>query len=226
MPLSLLAADPGSISWQIALLSCLTAFLLSHLIALVYDKTFEGLSWSKGLVQSMVLGSLVTCLLMMAIGDNIARGIGIVGSLAIIRFRTNLRDPRDLVFVFAALGVGVAAGVQAYAIALIGALSFCGAALFLRTMSFGARRAHDGLLRFQLPADADRAAQVTEALRRTTRRFALVTLRDVAQGTRIDYAYQLTLKQPDHPDILLDELKRIDGLSGLAFVSQQATVEV
>ncbi|MDZ7333443.1 MAG: DUF4956 domain-containing protein, partial [candidate division KSB1 bacterium] len=94
------------IEWPIALMSFLMAFLLSSLIAITYERTFQGLSYSRGLVQSMVLGSLVSCLLMIAIGDNIARGIGIVGSLAIIRFRTNLRDPRDLVFLFASLGVG------------------------------------------------------------------------------------------------------------------------
>ena len=86
------------IEWQVALLSFLLAFILSSVIAMIYERTFQGLSYSRGLVQSMVLGSIVSCLLMIAIGDNIARGIGIVGSLAIIRFRTNLRDPRDLVF--------------------------------------------------------------------------------------------------------------------------------
>ena len=89
------------IEWQITLLCFLLAFMLSSIIAIVYERTFQGLSYSRGLVQSMILGSLVSCLLMIAIGDNIARGIGIVGSLAIIRFRTNLRDPRDLIFLFA-----------------------------------------------------------------------------------------------------------------------------
>ena len=113
------------IEWQISLLSFLFAFVLSSVIALMYERTFQGLSYSRGLVQSMILGSIVSCLLMIAIGDNIARGIGIVGSLAIIRFRTNLRDPRDLVFLFASLGIGVAAGVQSYATAFIGTIVFC-----------------------------------------------------------------------------------------------------
>ena len=103
-----LILDFGTIKlhWQSVLLSFLCAFFLSSIIAIVYERTFQGLSWSRGLMQSMVLGSIITCLLMIAIGDNVARGIGIVGSLAIVRFRTNLRDPRDLVFLFAALGAG------------------------------------------------------------------------------------------------------------------------
>ena len=61
------------IEWQVALLSFLLAFILTTIIALIYEKTFQGLSYSRGLVQSMILGSIVSCLLMIAIGDNIAR---------------------------------------------------------------------------------------------------------------------------------------------------------
>ncbi len=138
--------------WQAVLLSFLCSFFLSSLIAIVYERTFQGLSWSRGLMQSMVLGSTITCLLMIAIGDNVARGIGIVGSLAIIRFRTNLRDPRDLVFLFAALGAGVACGVQSYIAAFFGTLLFCAIALTMQASLFGVQRKYDGLLRFQIPA--------------------------------------------------------------------------
>ncbi|MBN1350113.1 DUF4956 domain-containing protein [candidate division KSB1 bacterium] len=109
----------------------------------------------------MILGSIVSCLLMIAIGDNIARGIGIVGSLAIIRFRTNLRDPRDLVFLFASLGVGVAAGVQSYVTAIIGAVIFCLVVVVLYISPFGTRRKYDGLVRFQLPLQPQALATVT-----------------------------------------------------------------
>jgi len=111
LPVSYLS---NSVTFYTALLSCLAAFALAMVIAKVYERTCSGLSSSRSLTHAMALGSVVTAVLMLAIGDNLARGIGIVGSLAIIRFRTNLRDPRELVFVFAALGTGVAAGVQSY----------------------------------------------------------------------------------------------------------------
>jgi multidrug resistance efflux pump len=133
-------------------------------------------------MQSMVLGSIITCLLMIAIGDNLARGIGIVGSLAIIRFRTNLRDPRDLVFLFAALGAGVACGVQSFIAATFGTLLFCAVAVIMQASQFGIRRKYDGLVRFQLPAGPAQAAQVAEIMQAIPRTFALVTLRDVSQG--------------------------------------------
>lgn len=214
------------IEWQIALLSFLLAFSLSTVIAYFYEKTYQGLSYSRGLFQSMILGSIVSCLLMIAIGDNIARGIGIVGSLAVIRFRTNLRDPRDLIFVFASLGIGVASGVQSYVTAIIGTLVFCIAVLVLYISPFGTRRKHDGLLRFQIPSGPESQNKVTTILQNQTKRFILVTMRDVAQGQFFDYAYQVKLRRPDDNQCLLSELEKVDGIRGLSYINQEMTVEV
>ena len=214
------------IEWQIALLSFLTAFILSSLIAVIYEKTFQGLSYSRGLVQSMVLGSIVSCLLMIAIGDNIARGIGIVGSLAIIRFRTNLRDPRDLIFLFASLGVGVACGVQSYSTAVIGCVVFCLVVLVLDRSPFGARRKHDGLLRFQIPSNSDLSLRVGEILQKHTKYFVMITMRSVAQGTLVDYAYQVKLVKSGDNMALIQRLEEIEGIRGISYTNQEATVEV
>ena len=214
------------LDWQVALLSFLLAFLLSTLIAVVYERTFQGLSYSRGLVQSMILGSLVSCLLMIAIGDNIARGIGIVGSLAIIRFRTNLRDPRDLVFLFASLGIGVASGVRSYATAIIGALMFCLVVFLLYISPFGTRRKHDGLVRFQIPSGTGAAEHVTDTMKHLTKHFVLITMRDVAQGQAFDYAYQVKLFQPQDNEKLILELEKVEGIRGLTYSNQETTVEV
>ncbi len=214
------------IEWQISLLSFLTAFVLSSIVALMYERTFQGLSYSRGLVQSMILGSIVSCLLMIAIGDNIARGIGIVGSLAIIRFRTNLRDPRDLVFLFASLGIGVACGVRSYSTAFIGAIVFCLIVFALYISPFGTRRKHDGLVRFQIPSGPDTAAAVTNVLQAYTKSFVLVTMRNVAQGQAMDYAYQVKLVNPGANQELIQQLEMIDGIRGITYMNQEATVEV
>ncbi len=214
------------IEWQISLLSFLLAFVLSSVIAVMYERTFQGLSYSRGLVQSMILGSIVSCLLMIAIGDNIARGIGIVGSLAIIRFRTNLRDPRDLIFLFASLGIGVASGVQSYATAIIGALVFSMVVFALYISPFGTRRKHDGLVRFQIPTGIGAANAVASILKKYTRSFVLVTMRNVAQGEMVDYAYQVKLSGPIANQALIQQLESVEGIRGISYMNQDATVEV
>lgn len=223
---TLLSYGFEQIEWQVALLSFLLAFVLASVIAIVYERTFMGLSYSRNLVQSMILGSIVSALLMISIGDNIARGIGIVGSLAIIRFRTNLRDPRDLIFLFASLGVGVSCGVQSYATAVIGTTVFSLVVFVLFISPFGTRRKHDGLLRFQIPAGADSANAVVNVLTQTTKHFVLVTMRDVAQGQAFDYSYQVKLADPRDNRTLISELEKIEGIRGLTYTNQDVTLEV
>lgn len=222
----LLSFGSIKVDWQHALLSFLLAFLLSSLVAVVYERTFKGLSFSTNFVQAMVLGAMVSCLLMIAIGDNVARGIGLVGSLAIIRFRTNLRDPRDLVFLFASLGLGVACGVQSYSTALVGAFFFSLVAFILQFSHFGQRRQYDGLLRFQLPSGGAAAQKVAELLGRIPSHVALVTKRSLAQGDFMDCAYQVRFKRDPECELLLQELERVEGLRALVYINEQTSVEV
>jgi hypothetical protein len=95
---------------ELAAVSLLLAFGLAQAIAAVYVWTFRGMSYSAGFVQSLIIGATVAGMLMLAIGNSIAAGIGIAGGLALVRFRTALRDPRDMMFVFAALAAGITAG--------------------------------------------------------------------------------------------------------------------
>src|SRR3954468_24448196 len=92
--------------------SFLLAFVLGGLIALIYIKSFQGLSYSRNYLHCLVLCPILTALTMQAIGDNVARGIGMVGTISLLRFRTDIKDPRDMVFIFASLGAGLACGVH------------------------------------------------------------------------------------------------------------------
>lgn len=208
-----------------AALSLLLAFGLSQALGAVYVWTFRGMSYTAGLVHAIVVGSIVACMLMQAIGDSVAAGIGIAGGLAVVRFRTALRDPRDMVFVFAALGAGIAAGLGAHLAALLGTALFIAAIVMLTLTEFGSQRRFDGLLRFQLPVDGDEVA-VMATLRKNSDYFALVTLREVAQGQVMEHAYQVRLGDPRQRAALVRELERIPGVADLSLLLQEPTVEI
>jgi len=228
-PLALFDTGLGAISPAQAALSLMMAFVLGKAVAIAYEMTYDGLSYNRSFVQSLVLGGVVACILMMAIGDNLARGLGILGTMALVRFRTNVREARDLIFMFAALAVGVAAGVRAYAVAMSGTVAFGVAAAWVAWSPFARRVRFDGLLRFWLPmAEGDhRPADIVRSVLDThCRHFTLVALRDVAQGETLEYAYQVQLRDPDHGDHLVEALGTIDGLSGLSLLLQDAHTEL
>ena len=221
----LLTGSTGVASPQAVALSLLLAFVLAQLIAAVYVWTFRGMSYSTSLVHAMVIGSTIAAMLMLAIGNSIAAGIGIAGGLALVRFRTALREPRDMMFVFATLAVGIASGLGAHAVALLGTVMFCVIAATLSASEFGSQRRFDGLLRFQLPIASDEG-EVMKLLRRHSSFVALVTLREVAQGQALEHAYQIRLADPKHRVALVQGLERLPGIQDVSLLLQEPTVEL
>ena len=72
------------------------AFVLALVLANVYRWTHQGFSYQRTFIQTVVLACITVCIMIMAIGNNMARGLGILGAMAFVRFRTPIRDPRDV----------------------------------------------------------------------------------------------------------------------------------
>lgn len=106
------------------LYSLVWAFVLSSIIAITHRITYTGGQYPRNFFQAIALGSIVAAMVMMAIGDSLARGLGAFGALAIIRFRTRIQDARNIIFIFAALSVGLAIGVFGYTISFVGTILF------------------------------------------------------------------------------------------------------
>jgi uncharacterized membrane protein YhiD involved in acid resistance len=217
--------EPG-LSWQTVLLSMLVSFVLCQLIAAVYSWTFRGLSYSRGFVISLALTGVVATLLMLAIGNSVARGLGLLGTLAIIRFRSTLRDVRDMMFIFSSLAVGISVGVQAYMVAIVGAVLFCLFTLHLTFAPFASRRQYDGLLRLNSSSDPRVDEVLKVVLRQHCSTFVLVNLREVAQGGRLEHAYQVKLRDPSYRDHLLSALRSIAEVEDVSLVFQDPALEV
>ena len=208
------------------LYSVMLSFLLSTLIAITYDRTFRGLSYSRNFTQAMILSAIAAAMIMAAIGDSLARGLGMMGAMAIIRFRTVFKDARDIIFMFAALATGICCGVFGYGIAVVGTLSFCLAAILLYFSPFGQTRAYDGMMRFNIGAEAQGRAAIETVMREFCRRFVLITLRETTQGNRLEYSYHVKLKPKKVRDEFVTQLKRIDDVKDISLLLQETTVEL
>jgi uncharacterized membrane protein YhiD involved in acid resistance len=202
------------------------AFVLSTMVAYVYQKTFRGLSYSRNYVQAIVLISIIAAMVIQAVGDSLARGIGIMAAMAVIRFRTNLKDPRDLLFLFASLAAGIACGAYAFSVAVIGTLMFTAVAMILYYSPFSPESYFDGMLRFNLPNHSVARELFEATMKGYCKAFSLVTLREIEQGKRLDYAYHIKLRRGRNHADLLAELGKLDDLKGVSLMMQEATVDL
>jgi len=224
--LNLLFGAPSPVTFFGVLGAMLLSFVLTFVIAAVYQKTFNGFSYSRTFVQSMILGSIVTCMLIMAVGDSLSRGLGIMGTLTIIRFRTLIRDPRDAMFLFASLGIGISCGAGMLAVAIAGTSVFTCVAFLLHYAPFASRRNYEGMLRFTTAKDAETKEAVDRLLVMLCETFTLVAMRNAVQDEALEYSYHIRLRDPSYQRDVIRGLTDINGVSDPMLTMQRSTVEV
>jgi uncharacterized membrane protein YhiD involved in acid resistance len=110
----------------------LVALAVALFIFYIYKTTFKGVVYNYGFNLSLLLMCILTSIVIMTISTNVVLSLGMVGALSIVRFRTALKDPLDIVFMFWAIVAGITTGAGTYPIAIIGSL-FVGIILLVFT---------------------------------------------------------------------------------------------
>ena len=106
------------------LVALLVAFGVGLLIYYVYQKSFRGVIYNQQFAVSLALLTILTAMITLAISSNLALSLGMVGALSIVRYRTAIKDPADLIFLFWAVGTGIAIGAKFHYLAVAGSLIF------------------------------------------------------------------------------------------------------
>ena len=127
---------PGQITLNIVL-----ALVLGIVIYVSYSHSHAGTIYSVKFNISLVMLTVVTAIVMTVIQNNIALSLGTIGALSIVRFRTAIKDPRDTIYIFWAISMGLCCGVSCFTIAIVGAI-----VIFVFLLLFGRIKNSDRLL--------------------------------------------------------------------------------
>ncbi len=232
--LALLENNPNTPSFYAVLLTALFAFFLSSLITLTYEFTTKSIFRKTHFLQSLALISIVAATVIQAIGDSVGRGLGMLGALAIIRFRTVLDDPRNIAFMFASLAAGIACGVLGFSIALTGTLVFCGAAIILKFSPLNNSTELIGILKLQVPKDDNQQQYIETKLKVHCQNFELSELRylnpkkidvvtdmgvkikeEISRDNLQEFSYLIRLKSKTTVTSLTGDLQQLEGIEDL-----------
>ena len=217
----------GVVLRQVAL-AMLCAYVLGHGISTLYVWMRRGQDYSRSFAQALVLGGIVGAMIMLAIGNSLARGVGIFGALALIRFRTNLRDPLDMIFIFAAFASGIACGAGNISAGVIGTIIF--AVVIGVTRASGATSGTvEAELRVRVAGDSDAPEQaITEVLKARAVGFALLKRRAIAPGkekAEQRLAYRVVLSDADDEPALMRAIVAVPAVSEAALSLDSATTQ-
>jgi hypothetical protein len=98
------------------------ALIMGLIICFIYTKFFRGVVYSRAFSITLVGMCVMTCMVTLAISTNVVISLGMVGALSIVRYRTAVKEPLDLLYLFWAITTGITAGAQMYVLSLIAAV--------------------------------------------------------------------------------------------------------
>lgn len=99
--------------------SLVLSFALGLFIFVIYRVSYKGVMYSKSFNVTLIANSMITSAIILAISSNIILSLGMVGALSIVRFRTAIKDPIDVAYLFWAIGMGIISGAGLWMLALI-----------------------------------------------------------------------------------------------------------
>lgn len=208
---SVLESFTSDISITHILLSMGIAFLVGLFIYFLYKRVFSGVLYSKSFNISLIGMTLVTSMVIIAINSNLILSLGMVGALSIVRFRTPIKDPTDLIFLFWAAAAGIVTGAGFYTLAITGSV-IVGLVMFLFIKGSSFETPY--LLVVNAQGD-DAEKQVNSKLN------ALVKRHTVRQKTITADNIELTLevRLKNNEPTFVNEISKIAGVKNAVLIS-------
>ena len=112
----------SSISVLDMLLTIVLSFGIGLFIFLIYKKTYRGVMYSAGFGTTLIALTMITSIVILAVTSNVVLSLGMVGALSIVRFRTAIKDPLDIAFLFWSIGAGIILAAGMIPLAIIGSV--------------------------------------------------------------------------------------------------------
>jgi uncharacterized membrane protein YhiD involved in acid resistance len=188
------------------------ALICGYLISLIYRITYKGPGYSVTFVHSIVLLAMITSVVIIVIGNNLARAFGLVGAMSIVRFRTAVKETRDIVYIFFGLTVGMAAGVGLHKLAILCTL-FVGLILYLFSRySLTESQQKEYLLQFCYTPDGSKTPPYTRVMEKYCRRHKVINVKSVGEDNTLELSYYVKFRDLKKNQEFARELQSIRGV--------------
>src|SRR3989344_2831198 len=195
--------------------SLLFAFILGLLIAYVYKKTSRSVSYSHSFVNSLVLILPVIALIIIFISNSIPRAIGLFGAFSVIRFRTAIKDAKDMFFVLWVLATGFIIGVDQIPSAFLSTIVVSGMVYLLKIVNFGQSSDSSYILACILEGSKTSMSDVSESLEKYVVKQDILNIQTTKDEKQTELTMSLILKKQADLNQMVSGLKKNNGLKAL-----------
>ncbi len=189
-------------------INLIMALLCGLVISIFYRLSYRGPHYSASFVQALVILAMVTALVIMVIGNNLARAFGLVGAMSIIRFRTAVKDTQDIVFIFFSLAAGMAAGVGLKSLAFFGTFMIGLIIFSLHRIRYAQPHKKQFLLQFQFRLEETESPYIA-VLDKYCKSHKLVNMQSLGEMNQFELSFYVELRRKDQHGQMLKELNSI-----------------
>ena len=187
------------------------AFALGLFIYFIYKLTYSGVMFSRSFGISLVVLSMISTFIILAVTSNVVLSLGMVGALSIVRFRSAIKDPLDIVYLFWSLSVGIVLGARQYFLAILGSLIIGGILILLSRMG---KTGQEYIIILEF-SDEKAEQNAISVVKETSKRTSIKTKTVTAGAMEATYAVSLQGGEAE----LVNKLKSIPGVEKAVLVS-------
>jgi len=188
----------------------LLSLALGLLIYFVYKKTFQGVVYNRSFNFTLIFISMVTAFIILPITSNLTLSLGMVGALSIVRFRTAVKEPIDIAYLFWAIAVGITTGAGFYSLSILGSLFI---SVVVVAFSF-IRGSNAGFYLLVINYKSGSQNNVSKVIEKIPQK--KLKTKTITDGN-VEATYEIRIKNSDTS--FISELLGIDGVTNAALVS-------
>lgn len=217
----------NSFNPALAVLALAGSLLLGLVIAWIYKSTHRGLSYSQSFQFSLVLLTMLGGVIMMVASQSLMSAIGILGAFSLVRFRTAVKDPKDMAYILLVLSVGLAMGAGMYVLAGLTTISVSLVILVLTWMNFGMTSKHESVVRLMCNVGSDGSIQTVSSVEAQLAKLSdgYRMLSAHARGDRMELSYGVRPKGKTTSAGMLDALRKEKGVENAEVFDAKHQVE-
>jgi hypothetical protein len=201
--------DSFSFGTTIAILGA--ALCLGLFISLVYIFTHKKEDYTSGFVIALIMLPAIISMIILLVGNNVARAFSLAGAFSLIRFRSAPGESKDIAYVFFTLAVGLACGMGYIGYATLFAVVLCTVMVILQKAKFGVHKTNPMRLKIIIPEDMDYNGAFDEILSDFTVSNNLIKVKTTEFGSLYELTYDITLKDMALSKQFIDKLRCKNG---------------
>lgn len=183
------------------------SFILGLIISWVYMKTHQTTTYSPSFVHTLIIMGVVVSVIIVVIGSDIAKAFSLAGALSIIRFRSAMRDPKDVAFIFFSMGAGLACGAGLYLHGIIFTIILSILIYIISLFNYGGKAEIFKTLKVTVPENVDYTDLFDDLFQEKLSEYKLIGVKSKNLGTTFELRYLIRTKKDVSDKELLDEIR-------------------